>query len=514
MNSNDIDAITTEELADSNQTKSQATQSDPKSITSSFSMEISNDKMQAFIIIDTTTINLNVLSSSHIQEYLHSSPLDKELINFSAINQIFGQINLIKSGKSGNPVIRTQVATGKSPQKGTDGYSKYYHPRDQKVVITDDGKADFRNIDKYIAVKKGEKIATVFKGIEGLPGKDVSGNPIPPPPIEKPVMNLGKNVNSEETPDPKEPEKIYINYFAGCDGVLYNGDILMVSPELVIDSNVGLATGNIGFDGAINVKGTIEEGSKVISKGNLYVGENIETTDVIVGGDLNVKGGIKPKGKGTIRVSGSLRAKFIENVVIEVDGDIIVESAILNSTVYCLGSILFSGQTNSVIGSEITVFNGFSVYNLGSNAMVPVTIEMGVHFKNERFFKELEIKVKKSKKDLETIIPKIEQISNYMKTFKGKLNEDKRRRFKEIYEIYQKRNQNHQSMTKKYEELKTLRFNTEKVNLVVKGSAFPEAVIKYRRQTEKISKTQSAFMMSFFPGQEHAPMTAINVKKR
>ena len=163
---------------------------------------------------------------------------------------------------------------------------------------------------------------------------------------------------------------------------------------------------------------------------------------------------------------------------------------------------------------KLTVFKGFSVYNLGSNAMVPLTIDMGVHFKNERLFNELHGRIKKSEKELSTIIPKIEQIISYMKSYKGKLNEEKRKKFKEIYEIYQKKNQNHQSMTKKYEELKTLRFNTEKVNLVVKGSAFPEAIIKYRRQTEKISKTQSSFMMSFFPGQEHAPMTAINVKRR
>ncbi|MCB1193285.1 MAG: DUF342 domain-containing protein [Leptospiraceae bacterium] len=513
MNSQDLDSLTKqEEKADTNRSENRA--QDAKGITASFSMELSTDKMQAILIVDTTTINLNVLSSSHFQEYLHGANLDKELINFSSINQIFGQINLIKSGKSGSPVIRVQIATGKTPEKGVDGYVKYYHPRDQKVVIKDDGKADFRNIDKYVAVKKGEKVATIFKGIEGKSGKDVTGAPIPPPPIEKPEVNLGKNITYEETKDPKEPDRVYVDYFAGCDGVLYNGDILMVSPELVIDSNVGLATGNIGFEGAINVKGTIEEGSKVISKGNLYVGENIETTDVFVGGDLNVKGGIKPKGKGTIKVAGSLRAKFIENVVIEVDGDIIVESAILNSTVYCLGSVVFSGQTSSVINSTITVFKGFSVYNLGSNAMVPLTIDMGVHFKNERLFNELHGRIKKSEKELSTIIPKIEQIISYMKSYKGKLNEEKRKKFKEIYEIYQKKNQNHQSMTKKYEELKTLRFNTEKVNLVVKGSAFPEAIIKYRRQTEKISKTQSSFMMSFFPGQEHAPMTAINVKRR
>ena len=59
---------------------------------------------------------------------------------------------------------------------------------------------------------------------------------------------------------------------------------------------------------------------------------------------MTVKGGIKLKNRGVIKVKGNLRSKFIENAIIEVDGDVIVEGSILNSKIYCLillSSLLF-----------------------------------------------------------------------------------------------------------------------------------------------------------------------------
>mgnify|MGYP003563684934 CR=1 FL=1 len=93
-------------------------------------------------------------------------------------------------------------------------------------------------------------------------------------------------------------------------------------------------------------------------------------------------------------------------------------------------------------------------------------------------------------------------------------DDEKKKKFTELFELYKQKSAHHKLVTEKFEELKTSRFNQEQINIVVKGAAYPGAVIKYRRQVEKISVMQSAFMMSFLPGQESAPMTAINTKKK
>lgn len=478
-------------------------------------IDVSPDNLHAYAIIDTMGLEFDDVTPTAIYSYLSSSKLAEDLIHFNKINEIMNTLNRIRKGELKEPIIRVEIATGQPAIQGEDGWVKFYFPHNQRVVIREDGKADYRNIEKYISIKKGDKIITLFQGVPGKPGKDVYGTVLNPPPIKRPKVVIGDNIVSETKPDPENPERVFIEYFAAIDGVLFSTDeSITISSELRIHSNIGLATGNINYNGSITVDGSIEEGSKVVSTGNIYVGENVESHDVQVGMDLIVKGGIKLKNQGVIKVKGNVRAKFIENANLEVDGDIIVEGSILGSKVYCLGSIVLTGQASAIVGSEIFVFGGLSTFNLGSSAGLDVIINMGFHFRNEKLFHEVTHAIKNSEKELTEIIPKVQQMNNIIKQSRGKIDNERKLKFKELIELYQKKNNFHKRLLEKYEELKTTRFNQEKITLIVKGVGYPGAVIKYRRQIEKITVPQSSFMMTFFPGQEKAPMTAISTQQK
>lgn len=479
-----------------------------------FNISIADDLMSAYFLLDTTGLDLNNIASYQVHEFISKTALDKELLDLSSINTILAEINRIKSDKNSDPFIKVQIATGRPVVPGEDGWVKFFFPHNQRVVIKDDGKADFRNIEKYVTIKKDQKIATMFFGVPGVPGKDIKGNSLNPSSISKPKVAVGKNVILNEYNQGENLEKKYIDFIAACDGALFSNDSnITVYQELTVETDVGLTTGNIKYDGTVNVHGSVEEGSKIECTGNLLISEIIETSDIFVGRDLIVKGGIKAKGKDIIRIGGDLRSKFIENSSVEVTGDIIIESFILNSKIQCLGSIVLTGQNSSIISSEIIVHGGLSIVNLGSNAGMPVTVELGMHFKNGEMFNELQNKIKISEKELVALTPKFEQVKNLITKARGKIEPEKKAKYKEIIDLYQKKNQLHQLLLAKYEELKTGRFNMDKVNLVVRGIAHPGTVIKYRRQVEKVSIAQSAFMMNFFPGQDSAPMTAISTKK-
>lgn len=508
-----------EEKENEQQEQEEYVDNKPKNVdpTKFFTIEVSDDKMAAYLTIDTMSINLEELASYQIQDYLTRSELDPDLIDYSAVNYVFSEINKIKKGQGTSTVIHTLVATGQNPEKGEDGWVKYHFPYNRKVVIKEDGSADFRNIEKYVSVKKEQLLASVFHGMVGKPGRDVRGTSISPPPILRPKLTIGKNIRSEDREEFTEMAevKLFSEYYSNTDGAIYaTENSIAVSPELIIDTNVGLSTGNIKFDGSVVIKGTVEVGSKVECTGSLVVNENIESADIVVGGDLIVRGGVKTGQKGTIKVKGSVKTKFIENTILELDGDLHAEISILNSKVYCLGSIIFSGKTNAIMGSDIIVYNGLSVYNLGSNAGLTVNIDMGIHYRNERLFNELHEKIKEVEKEMDKYMPKIQQAKTIIQKSRGKLDAERKKKYALLFAEFQKLNNNLKALQAKYEEMKTGRFNLEKVNLVVSGSAFPGAVIRYRRQIEKISKTQTAFMMNFFPGQDHAPMTAINSKSR
>jgi uncharacterized protein (DUF342 family) len=475
-------------------------------------IEVSPDALHAYAIVDTLGLDFSQVNPTAIYSYLSSTNLADDLLQFNKITEIMNTLKRIQNGDLKEVIVKVEVASGQPVVLGEDGWVKFYHPHNQRVVIRDDGKADYRNLEKYISIKQGDKILTLFQGVPGKPGRDVYGTVLNPPAIKRPKVVIGANINSETIVKPEEPEKIYVEYYSALDGVLFSTDeSINVSQELRISSNIGLTTGNVNYNGTITVEGSIEEGSKVACNGSLYVSENVESFDIQVGTDLIVKGGIKLKGSGVIKVKGNVRAKFLENVHIQVDGDVIVEASILNSKVYCLGSIILTGQTSSVIGSEIVVYGGLSTVNLGSAAGLDVPINMGIHFKNERLFHEVAVAIKASEKELGEIIPKVQQMNNIIKQSRGKIDVERKKKFKELIELYQKKNDFHKKLLEKYEELKTTRFNQERTTLITKGAAYPGVTIKYRRQVEKISVQQTAFMMTFFPGQDHAPMTAINV---
>ena len=86
--------------------------------------------------------------------------------------------------------------------------------------------------------------------------------------------------------------------------------------------------------------------------------------------------------------------------------------------------------------------------------------------------------------------------------------------FENIFmDIFSKKSKTLELLKSKVEELRSARYSTDNVKVVVRNTAHPGAVIKYRRQIEKISKSQSSFVMNFFPNQDKAMMTAFKASK-
>lgn len=452
------------------------------------------------------------ISLAMLMEAIDKAGINRDRLDLTATEKAGASIDaeVRKPNKDLNAQFEYVIANGIPAKEGKNGWIKFYFPRAQRVVLKEDGSADFRNINKYVHVKEGEILATLFEGVAGEQGVDVTGKPIYPKAIDKPNIVIGKNILSKTKEDPENPGILLKEYFATLNGAVFSTDnSLAVSPELSIDTDVGLGTGNINFDGTIRVKGTIVEGANVVCNGSLYIDGNVESPDVIVGEDLEVKAGIKGKARGNvIRVRGELRAKFIENSVIEVDGDCIVENFILNSKILCLGSLILSGDSSSLVGSEIMAYKGVTLATLGSSAQLDTIIEVGFHYKNDRFFVEGTNRLSQYEKELETVLPEIQKIKEAVQRARGKVDESKKAKFKEVFDAYQTKMKTVELLKGKVEELKLSRYNPEPVKVVVRNTAHPGGIIRYRRQIEKITKQQSPFMMQFTSGQDKAMMMA------
>ncbi|WP_061218719.1 DUF342 domain-containing protein [Leptospira weilii] len=481
----------------------------PISIDSAVSISISPDQLSATITVRPYNLKGETISKDKLWNIIIDWGIHRERILVDEVRRVLTLLE--EAGKKGDfTPIKVEIAKGMAPIPGENGWVRFYHPMAKRVKLLEDGRADFRNIDRYINVKVGEKLASKFEGIPGTPGFDVFGNIIPAPAIKKPKLVIGNNIDERTS---FEEGKELQEYFASCNGVIFVTEVsITVSPELQIAGNVGLSTGNIQFDGNVIVRGDIEPSSVVECTGSLIVYGNLESNEVKVGRDLIVHGGIKGSGTEIIRVTGRVQAKFIENARLETEGDIVTEGAILNSTIDTLGSVVLSGSNGNLVSSKIRTNEGISVISLGSSAELDVTVELGFHFKNDRAFQEISKKIQMGEKEMEKILPKIQQIKHMVQRSRGNLPEDKKTAFKTIFEDYNKKLKILNLLKSKQDGLKSARFNSGTVRLAVQKGAFSGAVIHYRRQIEKITKFQSSFMMVFEPGQEKAVMVALHTK--
>ncbi|MBM9577843.1 DUF342 domain-containing protein [Leptospira sp. 201903070] len=478
----------------------------PISVESAISIAISPDQLSAILTVRPYNLKGETVSKDKLWSIILEWGIHRERMLTDEIRKILTLLD--EAGKKNDfTPIKVEVAKGVPPTPGENGWVRFYHPMAKRVKLLEDGRADFRNIDRYINVKIGEKLATKFEGTPGIPGFDVFGNIIPPPAIKRPKLVIGNHIEERKvTEDGKELQE----YHATSNGVIFvTESSINVSPELQIAGNVGLSTGNIQFDGNVIVRGDIEPGSVVECSGSLVIYGNLESNTIKVGQDLIVHGGIKGGSEDIIQVIGRVQAKFIENARLETEGDIIIEGAILNSTIDTLGSIILNGTNGNLVSSKVRTNEGISLSSLGSSAELDVSIELGFHYKNDRSFQDITRKIQLGEKEMEKILPKIQQIKHLVQRSRGNLPDDKKAAFKAVFEDYNKKLKILNMLKYKQDALKGARFNPGSVRLAVQKGAYPGAVIHYRRQIEKITKFQSSFMMVFEPGQDKAMMVSL-----
>jgi len=473
-----------------------------------FTIDVTMDNLSANLIVRPAWLVGRELVPADIFYTLERFNIHPDRVDSGSIEGILNQIRSIVQSRTKLGEERVfPIARGIAPIPGIDGWIRFNFPRAQKVKIKEDGSADYRNIDRYIPAKKDQHLATLFEGASGKAGIDVFGKPIPPKPFYRAYLKAGNNIRQERDTNPENPLTYITKFFSTANGVIHSTEnFISVSQELNIESDVGLETGNINYEGTIRVHGSIKEGSKVICKGSLFVIGNIESSDIQVMENLDIKGGIKckDKSKGLIYVGGDMNAKFIENSSIEVEGDLVVESNILNSNIKCLGSVYLSSDSGSIVSSDIIAFKGISTANLGSSGELDTKVEVGFHYKNDRLYQEGKTKLANYEKETQEIAQKVLQIKQIVQRSRGNLDERRKQEFKEIFEDYMKRKKIINLYSEKLNNLKNARFNNENVKVVVRNQAYPGSIIRYRKQIEKFTTIQTSFMMSFYPSQEKA----------
>ncbi len=288
------------------------------------------------------------------------------------------------------PVNRLRViAEGTPPNPGASAEIRFHYENGGKGCDpqTDGCVIDLKNRGGIAQVRKGDLIAEMTPQTMGANGIDVYGKIITPPAGREKNLVCGSGV--EKSPDG-------LRFYAKIDGqpqVSPYGTI-SVLPELIIEEDVSFETGNITFDGKLEVRGVIQDGFRVECD-QLFVRE-ISKAHVQVNGDIVVSGGILG---ATIKSKGSVRAAHIHASRIEALGDIVVAKGILESKVITSGKCL--APSGKIIYSQIFAKQGIEAGQIGSDRSEPCALNIGFDPISEREIEAMKGTIATREKDMQ-----------------------------------------------------------------------------------------------------------------
>lgn len=304
------------------------------------------------------------------------------------------------------------VAKGKPHQNGRDGDIKYLVDvnREVKPKVLEDGSVDFKDIDTFLTVRKGDVLAEQIDPTPGTDGLTVTGKVIKAKPGKIANFKFGKNVTVSE--DGK-------NLLALTDGTIkMEGHRISIIEILEIRSDVGIKTGNISFKGKILVNGNVITGYSIECDGDVEITGVVEGAVIKATGNIVVGRGVQGQDEAVIECGGDLIGRFINNCTATVSGNIEAD-AIMHSKIICDGEIKIAGKKGLLVGGEIKAKEQITAKVIGSDMGTQTKITLGVDSELIERYQFLTEKIKELRENIKKLDQALNMIGRQQKAAPG-----------------------------------------------------------------------------------------------
>ena len=370
----------------------------------------------------------------------------------------------------GNGVFCTDliIAKGDNPVQGADAKIEYLFDTELKSrpKANEDGSVDFFHMMTINHCRKGEVLARIIPEDPGKDGYDIFGHAIKPRNVKKETLKFGNNIRLSD-------DKSFITSEV-------DGHVSLIDEKVFVSSvfevkNVDVSTGNLDFDGSVEIGGNVMENFEVRAGGDVVVNGTVEGAKIIAGGDIIIAKGMNGMGKGLLQAGGNVIVRFVENSRIEAGGYVQTE-AILHSRVTAGSEIVVEGRKGMIVGGHIQARDKVDAKVIGAvmggNTFLEVGVDPGAKNKCNGLQKSITENSKTIRNaenvllGFQTKVKRGEQVTQsqvkYMKTV-AKLITDK--------------NEENQKLNREMEKLKELMKPDSRAEIIVRGQVFPRTTI-------------------------------------
>jgi len=326
---------------------------------------ITHDEMKAYLVVTKQQAELK-LDEGAVLDALSGNGVivgvDREAVR-----------QCIARAESRGGVQFMEVATGRTPEYGTDGALEFYvQPSSEEARYSKDasGRINYHELNLIENVAAGQEVARLLEPKPGVPGSTVTGKEIAARGGAPARARSGKGVKLAGAGDV---------FVADVPGRLVHFDeTLSIDQQYEIKGDVDYSVGNVDFVGRVVVHGEVLDDFNVTGRMGIEVRGTVGKCRLTSDGDIVLGSGMNGRTAGRIKTGGAVKARYLNEVTVEADGDVSVEREAYNSVVRTAGRYHSPGK---VVGGEIIALRGIELGVAGSDLGVATRLIAGVDFR-------------------------------------------------------------------------------------------------------------------------------------
>lgn len=291
--------------------------------------------------------------------------------------------------------VFVEVARGKAPVKGKDGYFTFYVSNPEKQAgtkVLEDGSVEYIHTTEYTIVNEGDLLAEYIPATNGEYGYTIdNAMRTPIRGKEQPALK-GKGFRIENN-----------KYYAVSHGKVEVSERgIYVTNVLEVPGDVDISYGHIKFDGDVNIRGDVHSGMMIKATGSVEIKGHVGGCLVEAGKNIILHNGMQGKFSGKLKAGGDITCKFFENAQAVAGGDINARS-VLNSKLEAEGKVKVEGRDALVLGGSIHALQGMELGDAGNEMEVATILAAGVLPKTMHREAELKSLIEKIEEEVDLL---------------------------------------------------------------------------------------------------------------
>ncbi|MBR4153695.1 MAG: DUF342 domain-containing protein [Selenomonadaceae bacterium] len=352
-------------------------------------VELSRDKMKATIKYDTRA-GARLPTKEMVMEALAEAGVVYG-IDEEAIDRGIGSLTAFVAAEGVRPVNGENAYIDRKFNLGIQG----------KPVVDEYDKVDYKDLNLFVLAKENQTLAIRIPQTKGTNGKNVLGEVV--------TAQNGRPIPMPEGKNTKVVGEHRL--IATVNGqIVDKGSRISVDPRLTIKGSVGVSTGDVEFDGTIQIGGNVEPGFKVKATGDIEIRGSINGAEV-TGRNVYISGGVTGAERVKVFAEHDVRTAFAENALIEAGNDVYISDIAYHSQIRAGKRIVMEDKHGQITGGHVIAGEEISVKVIGNSAFVVTRVSVGVDPTLQQEYQDLRKSYKESRRRLMQITQTLNTLS-------------------------------------------------------------------------------------------------------